>query len=314
MNPVTTAAPAEGPLFDTALIVGIGHIGASVALNLKKTSAVRQLLASDNTPQHLQIALACGLADQVGELEEMAPKADLVILCTPVGAVDDVCRRLSGLLKPGCVVSDVGSTKLNVLEAMEEHLPPSIEVVPAHPIAGIEKSGPSNAIANLFENRWIVLTPSKRASAQAVELVESVWTRFGAMVTHMSAEHHDQVLAATSHLPHLIAYCIVDTANQLGQDLKQEVIRYSAGGFRDVTRIAGSDPVMWRDVFLHNREAVLEVLDRFTEDLSALRRAIRKGDGELLESKFQETRAIRQTIVDAGQAGQFDPSEQKSKD
>ena len=297
------------PLFDTVLIVGIGHIGSSVAVNIRHAGLARRLLASDQSPDHEAIAVSLGHVDAALPLEEAAGQADLVILCAPVGAVEAICEKIAPHLKDNCIVSDVGSTKLSVLRAMERQLGNNVHAVPAHPIAGIEKSGPTQAIPALFQNRWAVITPSPNASEDAVRKVQALWAGFGAKVTNMTAEHHDQVLAVTSHLPHLIAYCIVDTANQLGQDLKQEVIKYSAGGFRDFTRIAGSDPVMWRDVFLNNRDAVLEILGRFSEDLSDLQRAIRRGDGDLLESKFTETRAIRKTIEDAGQAGQFDPTE-----
>lgn len=301
----------NSPLFDTVLIVGIGHIGSSVAINIRQQDLASHLIASDQLAEHEAIAMALGHVDEVLPLPQAAARADLVILCAPVGAVDTLCAAIAPHLKPGCIVTDVGSTKLNVLQAMEVHLAPSVQKVPAHPIAGIEKSGPTQAISALFKDRWAVITPSQGADDDAVEKVKSLWTAFGAKVTTMTAEHHDQVLAVTSHLPHLIAYCIVDTANQLGQDLKQEVIKYSAGGFRDFTRIAGSDPVMWRDVFLNNRDAVLEILGRFSEDLSDLQRAIRHGDGALLERKFHETRAIRKTIEEAGQAGQFDPTERQ---
>jgi cyclohexadieny/prephenate dehydrogenase len=226
--------------------------------------------------------------------------ADLVILCVPVGAMADVAAEIAPELAPDTVVSDVGSVKESVLKVLGAALP-GVHVIPAHPVAGTEKSGPDAGFSSLFKGRWCIITPPQRADEMMVERLSEFWRRLGAKVELMDAPHHDRVLAVTSHLPHLIAYSIVGTASDLEQVTKAEVIKYSAGGFRDFTRIAASDPVMWRDVFLNNREAVLELLGRFTEDLVALQRAIRWGEGDALESLFTRTRAIRRQVIDEGQ-------------
>jgi cyclohexadieny/prephenate dehydrogenase len=242
------------------------------------------------------------LADEVFDTNaEAARRADLVIACVPVGTSAAVAAEIAPTLETGAIVSDVGSVKSAVLRDMGAALPKSVHFVPAHPVAGTEHSGPDAGFAELFENRWCILTPPKDADSNAVERLKNFWAALGSNVEIMDAVHHDMVLAITSHVPHLIAYNIVGTAAHLGEVTQSEVIKFSAGGFRDFTRIAASDPTMWRDVFLHNKEAVLEMLGRFGEDLSVLTRAIRFGDGEKLFDLFTHTRAIRRSIIEIGQ-------------
>jgi cyclohexadieny/prephenate dehydrogenase len=227
--------------------------------------------------------------------------ADLVILCSPVGSYEAIAARIAPHLKAGAILSDVGSVKGHVVDVVGPHVPAGVHFVPGHPLAGTEHSGPSAGFADLFENRWCVLTPPEGTDPEAVELLKAFWKGLGSDVEAMSPAHHDMVLAITSHVPHLVAYNIVGTVDDLEQDTKSEVIKFSASGFRDFTRIAASDPVMWRDVFLTNRDAVLEMLGRFLEDLSVLQRAVRVGDGEALETLFTRTRAVRRSIIAAGQ-------------
>jgi cyclohexadieny/prephenate dehydrogenase len=243
-----------------------------------------------------------GIADQVVETNAAAVEgADLVIICIPVGASGAVAQEIAPHLQPGAIVSDVGSVKGAVLRDMAPHIPAGVHLIPAHPVAGTEYSGPDAGFAELFVNRWCILTPPPDADKDAVERLAAFWRALGANVETMSAEHHDLVLAVTSHLPHLIAYTIVGTADELAQVTRSEVLQFSAGGFRDFTRIAASDPTMWRDVFLANKDAVLEMLGRFNEDISDLTRAIRRGDGDALFNHFTRTRAIRKGIVAIGQ-------------
>jgi cyclohexadieny/prephenate dehydrogenase len=243
-----------------------------------------------------------GIADKVVETNFDAVKdADLVIVCIPVGVCGAVAKEIGPHLQPGATVSDVGSVKSSVIRDMGAHLPKTVHFVPAHPVAGTEHSGPDAGFAELFEGRWCILTPPEGTDAEAVDRLAAFWRLIGAKVEIMSAEHHDLVLAITSHVPHLIAYNIVGTAADMEEVTQSEVVKFSAGGFRDFTRIAASDPVMWRDVFLNNKEAVLEMLGRFSEDLAALQRMIRWDDGEALEALFTRTRAIRRGIIEAGQ-------------
>ena len=232
---------------------------------------------------------------------EAVREADLVILCIPVGACGAVAQEIAPFLKAGAIVSDVGSVKAGIVRDMAPHLPANVHFVPAHPVAGTENSGPDSGFAELFINRWCILTPPGGTDPQAVDRLRAFWAALGAKVETMTPEHHDRVLAITSHLPHLIAYTIVGTADELAQVTESEVIKFSAGGFRDFTRIAASDPTMWRDIFLNNKEAVLEMLGTFNEDLAKLTRAIRRGDGEALFDHFTRTRAIRRGIVEVGQ-------------
>lgn len=295
--------PAETPLFGTVAFVGIGLIGASLSLAIRRHGLAARTVATARRQETLDTALRLGIVDAAStDMAETVADADLVMVCVPVGASGAVMRAMAPHLKPGAIVSDVGSVKCAVIADMLPHLPEGVALVPGHPLAGTEFSGPEAGFAELFEQRWCVLTPLPHTPKDAVERVAAMWRAVGSNVDTMDPEHHDRVLAITSHLPHLIAYTIVGTATDLGADLKQEVIKYSASGFRDFTRIAASDPVMWRDVFLNNKEAVLEVLQRFTEDLTALQRAIRRGEGDTLERHFTRTRAIRRGIIDAKQA------------
>ena len=287
--------------FARVAIIGMGLIGSSLARAVREAMPTVQLVVSDASPAVRERVAELGIADDVADGAGAAVvDADLVILCVPVGAMAEVAAEIGPELAPDTVVSDVGSVKESVARVLGAALP-GVHVIPAHPVAGTEKSGPDAGFASLFKGRWCIITPPPRADEVMVERLSEFWRRLGAKVDLMDAPHHDRVLAVTSHLPHLIAYSIVGTASDLEQVTKAEVIKYSAGGFRDFTRIAASDPVMWRDVFLNNREAVLELLGRFTEDLVALQRAIRWGEGEALESLFTRTRAIRRSIIDEGQ-------------
>jgi cyclohexadieny/prephenate dehydrogenase len=295
------AAVAE-PLFERLAIVGIGLIGSSIAQAARRAALARRVVLFDISPEVRDEAKTLRLGDEVAAtLADMARDADTVILCVPVGACGAVAAELGPHLKERAIVSDVGSVKGAVVKAVAENLPAHARFVPAHPVAGTENSGPASGFASLFINRWCILTPPEGADEEAVSQIRALWQGMGANVEVMSAEHHDLVLAVTSHLPHLIAYNIVGTADDLEFVTQSEVIKFSAGGFRDFTRIAASDPTMWRDVFLHNKEAVLEVLARFNEDLSALARAIRWGEGDKLFELFSRTRTIRRGIVQEGQ-------------
>jgi cyclohexadieny/prephenate dehydrogenase len=287
--------------FARVAIIGMGLIGSSLARAVREAMPTVRLSVSDASAEVRARVAELGIADDVADGAGAAVvDADLVILCVPVGAMAAVAAEIAPELAPDTVVSDVGSVKESVARVLGAALP-GVHVIPAHPVAGTEKSGPDAGFASLFKGRWCIITPPPRADATMVERLSEFWRRLGSRVELMDAPHHDRVLAVTSHLPHLIAYSIVGTASDLEEVTKGEVIKYSAGGFRDFTRIAASDPVMWRDVFLNNREAVLELLGRFTEDLVALQRAIRWGDGDTLESLFTRTRAIRRQVIDEGQ-------------
>ena len=282
-------------------IVGLGLIGSSVARAVRARMPGVAVTGNDADPAVREAARALGFCDDVTDTAGAAvTDADLVILCVPVGAMGAVAAGIADDLPPDCIVSDVGSSKESVLTALTAALP-GATIIPAHPVAGTERSGPEAGFASLFQGRWCILTPPADADPAAVERVAEFWRRLGADVETMAPDHHDRVLAITSHLPHLIAYTIVGTASDMEEVTRSEVIKYSAGGFRDFTRIAASDPTMWRDVFLNNREAVLDMLQRFSEDLSALQRAIRWGKGEELFDLFTRTRAIRRSIIDQGQ-------------
>jgi cyclohexadieny/prephenate dehydrogenase len=287
--------------FARVAIIGMGLIGSSLTRSVRATMPTVRLSVTDADPDVRARVRDLDLADDVADSAGAAViDADLVILAVPVGAMGRVAGEIAADLASGVVVSDVGSVKGQVLADLTAALP-GVTVIPAHPVAGTEKSGPDAGFASLFAGRWCIVTPPADVDSAKVAALTDFWTRLGATVETMDAAHHDLVLAVTSHLPHLIAYSIVGTASDMETVTRSEVIKYSAGGFRDFTRIAASDPVMWRDVFLTNKDAVLEVLQRFTEDLTALQRAIRWGDGDALESLFTRTRAIRRTIVDAGQ-------------
>jgi cyclohexadieny/prephenate dehydrogenase len=290
------------PIVERLALIGMGLIGSSIARAAREAGAAKTIVATARSPATRKRVAELSLADQVAESNAQAVKdADLVIVCIPVGACGEVAREIGPHLKVGAIVSDVGSVKGAVLREMAPHLPKAVHFIPAHPVAGTEHSGPDAGFAELFVNRWCILTPPDKADKKAVETLAAFWRALGANVETMPADHHDLVLAVTSHLPHLIAYTIVGTADELSEVTRSEVLKFSAGGFRDFTRIAASDPTMWRDVFLANKDAVLEMLGTFNEDLSALTRAIRRGDGEALFEHFARTRGIRRGIVELGQ-------------
>jgi cyclohexadieny/prephenate dehydrogenase len=287
--------------FSRIAVIGLGLIGSSIARAVRETMPTARVTAHDADPEVRETARRLDLADDVTDTPGAAVlDADLVILCVPVGAIGTVAAEIAADVPADCVVSDVGSSKAGILAALTAALP-GHAVIPAHPVAGTENSGPEAGFATLFKHRWCIITPPDGADPVAVARVSDFWTRLGANVETMDAAHHDLVLAVTSHLPHLIAYTIVGTASDLEDVTRSEVIKYSAGGFRDFTRIAASDPTMWRDVFLANKDAVLEMLQRFSEDLSHLQRAIRWGDGDALFNLFTKTRAVRRSIIEEGQ-------------
>jgi len=290
------------PLFDRLTLIGAGLIGSSIARGVLHRSLARRIVVADASETVRGRVTALGLADEVtGDLAAAVAGADCVILCVPVGANAAVAEAIGRYLKPGAIVSDVGSVKAAVVRDVAPHLPAGVHFVPAHPVAGTEYSGPDAGFATLFENRWSILTPPEGQDAGAVETMTRFWQGLGSNVEVMEASHHDLVLAITSHVPHLIAYNLVGTAYDLESVVESEVIKFSAGGFRDATRLAASDPTMWRDVFLNNRTAVLEMVARFQEDLAALSRMIRWGDGEGLHDLFTRTRAVRRSIIASGQ-------------
>jgi cyclohexadieny/prephenate dehydrogenase len=290
-------------LFDRVALIGIGLIGSSLARALRRDSPGTSIVACARRSETLATVRRLELADETtDDPATAAAGADLVVIATPLSAYAEIGRRIAPALQPGAILSDVGSVKQAVIRDLQPHLPPGVHFVPGHPVAGTEHSGPEAGFAELFRGRWCILIALPETASEAVARVGRMWERLGMHVVTMSADHHDKVLAVTSHLPHLIAYTIVGTATDLEDSLKSEVIEFSASGFRDFTRIAASDPVMWRDIFLNNREAVLEILQRFNEDLTALQRAIRWGEGDKLEDLFTRTRAIRRSIIEAKQA------------
>ena len=290
------------PLTGTLTVIGLGLIGSSIARAARKHGLAAEIRGGDMSEQVCEISKSLGFVDSATtDLGAAVDDADLIVICVPIGAFKAVGEVIAPRLKSGAILSDVGSVKQAAFTQIEPLLPESIHFIPGHPVAGTEFSGPEAGFAELFENRWCILTPKPDADKEALSLLSDFWTRMGSKVEIMDAEHHDLVLAITSHVPHLIAYNIVGTASDLEEVTQSEVIKYSAGGFRDFTRIAASDPTMWRDVFLNNKEAVLEMLGRFMEDLTALQRAIRWGDGDALFSHFTRTRAIRKSIIEAGQ-------------
>jgi cyclohexadieny/prephenate dehydrogenase len=290
------------PRFERLALIGIGLLGSSIARAARQFNLVGEIACHAKSQASRDLALSLGIADSAHDTAAAAVEnADLVILCTPVGAFGEVAASLAAHLAPGAILSDVGSVKQAVIRDVGPHVPDGVHFIPAHPVAGTEESGPESGFPELFQGRWCILTPPPGVDQQALQRLTDFWERMGSRVEVMDPRHHDMVLAITSHLPHLIAYNIVQTADDLEKVTESEVVKYSAGGFRDFTRIAASDPVMWRDVFLNNREAVLEMLGRFTEDLIALQRMIRWGEGDELEKVFTRTRAIRREIIAAGQ-------------
>lgn len=288
--------------FERVALIGIGLIGSSIARDLRELGLAGHVTISTRSPETLKRAEELDLGNAyVNSAAEAVKNADLVIVSVPVGASGAVAAEIAPHLKPGCLVTDVGSTKASVIAQMLPHMPKNVHFIPGHPIAGTEKSGPDAGFPGLFRGRWCILTPLEGTDPAALAALRTFWQSLGSMVDEMDPIHHDKVLAIVSHLPHIIAYNIVGTADDLEAVTESEVIKYSASGFRDFTRLAASDPTMWRDVCLHNRDAILEMLSRFSEDLAYLQRAIRWGEGDKLFELFTRTRQIRRSIVEAGQ-------------
>jgi cyclohexadieny/prephenate dehydrogenase len=282
-------------------LIGLGLIASSMFWAMKRAGVAGEVTGYARSPDTRDVAREIGLCDRVCDsAADAVAGADLIILCVPIGVMADVTCEIAGMLKPGAVVTDVGSVKRAVINAVEPHIPEGVHFIPGHPVAGTEQSGPRSGFAELFDNRWCLLTPNG-ADVTEVKKLRAFWEALGSNVDEMDADHHDLVLAVTSHTPHLIAYTMVGVADDLSRVTDTEVVNFSAAGFRDFTRIAASDPTMWRDVFLNNKDATLEILGRFTEELFALQRAIRQGDGEHLHDYFTRTRAIRRGIIEAGQ-------------
>lgn len=290
-------------LYDQITIIGMGLIGSSIARGIKETDELNtRIVGYDNNPEYVAQIKELGLVDDLAtNVESSVNGSDLVILATPVGTYSEIGKAIGPNLSSGTTLSDVGSVKAAITQMLEPYLDKNVHLIPAHPVAGTEQSGPAAGFASLFHDRWAILTPENNTDKNALDKLARFWELLGSNVEIMDAEHHDKVLAITSHVPHLIAYNIVGTARDLEEVTKSEVIKFSAGGFRDFTRIAASNPTMWRDVFLNNKEAVLEMLGRFSEDLTALQRAIRWEDGDALYDMFVKTRRIRKQIIDAGQ-------------
>tara|TARA_B100000029_G_scaffold470041_1_gene508492 strand:- start:1034 stop:1996 length:963 start_codon:yes stop_codon:yes gene_type:complete len=316
----------DSPLFSHVTIIGLGLIGSSLARAIKSTNVASCVSVYDNDKEVRAICKGLKIADTVHDsISDAVSGADLVILAIPIRAYSSVAKEISQHLSSDVIITDVGSVKEEVILSLRAELPPSVNLVPGHPVAGTEHSGPESGFSELFFDRWVILTPENNTNTDAINIVKKMWEKLGSNVEIMDAPHHDRVLAITSHLPHLIAYTIVATAADMENQLQAEnknkevvttadVVKFSAGGFRDFTRIAGSNPVMWRDVFLSNKDAVLEMLGRFNEDLTALQKAIRWSDGEELEKWFTRTRDIRRGVIEAGQAGRFEYTENKKED
>jgi cyclohexadieny/prephenate dehydrogenase len=290
------------PLFDRIALIGIGLIGSSLARVVRREGLAAHVAVATRSPATLKRAEELDLGDTYhGDLAEAVRDADLVVVSVPVGSSGAVAQAIAPALKKGAILTDVGSTKGSVIAQMAPHVPAGVHFIPGHPLAGTEKSGPDAGFADLFRNRWCIFTPLPGTDPAALERLAAFWRACGSNIDTMDPDHHDKVLAIVSHLPHIIAYNIVGTADDLETVTKSEVIKYSASGFRDFTRLAASDPTMWRDVCLHNRDAILEMLARFSEDLASLQRAIRWGEGEKLFDLFSRTRAVRRSIIEAGQ-------------
>jgi cyclohexadieny/prephenate dehydrogenase len=288
-------------MYNRVALIGLGLIASSMFWAMKRADLAGEVTGYARSPDTRDVAREIGLCDRVCDsAADAVAGADLIVLCVPIGVMADVTREIAGMLKPGAVVTDVGSVKRAVINAVEPHIPEGVHFIPGHPVAGTEQSGPRSGFAELFDNRWCLLTPNG-ADVTEVKKLRAFWEALGSNVDEMDADHHDLVLAVTSHTPHLIAYTMVGVADDLSRVTDTEVVNFSAAGFRDFTRIAASDPTMWRDVFLNNKEATLEILGRFTEELFALQRAIRQGDGGHLHDYFTRTRAIRRGIIEAGQ-------------
>ncbi|MEO1774111.1 MAG: prephenate/arogenate dehydrogenase family protein [Pseudomonadota bacterium] len=302
--PDEDAAPFTGaaPVYRRVALIGLGLIGSSIAHAARRASAAGHVAGHSRSAETRETAARLGFCDSIAPTAAAAvADADLVVVSVPVGASAAVAAEIAPHLAEGATITDVGSVKSSVIEAMAPHLPQHVHFVPGHPLAGTEHSGPEAGFAALFDNRWCILTPPEGVPRPAVDRLSAFWRALGANTTEMTPTHHDLVLAVTSHVPHAIAYTMVGVADDLARVTDSEVVEFSAAGFRDFTRIAASDPVMWRDVFLNNREATLDILGRFTEELFQVQRAIRTGDGPFLEAYFARTRAIRRSILEAGQ-------------
>ncbi len=292
----------RAPIYNRVALIGLGLIAGSMAHAMRRGGLAGEIVGTARSAETRDVAREIGLVDRVTDTAAEAVKgADLVVLAVPVGAMEAVAEEIAPHLAPGATVTDVGSVKRAVIDAVAPHIPEGVHFVPAHPLAGTEHSGPRSGFASLFDNRWCLIVPPEGADRAAVDRVEALWQAMGSHTDEMDPDHHDLVLAVTSHAPHLIAYTMVGVADHLRRVTDSEVIKYSAAGFRDFTRIAASDPTMWRDVFLTNKEATLDILGRFTEELFVLQRAIRMGDGDMLHEYFSRTRAIRRGIIEAGQ-------------
>lgn len=290
------------PMFEQVALIGLGLIGSSLSHAIRRGGLAKRITGAAKSEATRQTAKRLQLCDVVfADPAAAVSGADLVVLCTPVGTFGGIAEAIRPALSPGAILTDAGSVKAAAVRDVGPHVPGGVHFIPGHPIAGTEYSGPESGFAELFDGRWCILTPPPEASPEAVEKLKGFWEACGSLVEIMTPEHHDLVLAITSHVPHLIAYNIVGTASDLEKVTEKEVVKFSAGGFRDFTRIAASDPTMWRDVFLNNKQAVLEMLGRFSEDLTALQRAIRWDDGDALFELFSRTRAIRRGIIEAGQ-------------
>ncbi|KJZ19632.1 prephenate/arogenate dehydrogenase family protein [Loktanella sp. S4079] len=289
-------------VYGRVALIGLGLIASSMCHAMRRAGLAGEIVGYARSQETRDIAREIALCDRICDsAAEAVDGADLVVLCVPVGAMGAVAAEIGPALKPGATVSDVGSVKRTVIDAVSPHIPDGVHFIPAHPLAGTEHSGPRSGFTELFDNRFCIIVPVEGSDRDAVERVSNLWRGMGSNVDEMDPDHHDLVLAVTSHTPHLIAYTMVGVADDLSRVTDSEVIKYSAAGFRDFTRIAASDPTMWRDVFLNNKEATLEILGRFTEELFALQRAIRQGDGDHLFDYFTHTRAIRRSIIEAGQ-------------
>lgn len=289
-------------MFKKITIIGLGLIGSSIARVIKKKNLCKNLIAHDKSESVLKMVLKLKIANQIEKnVKKSVENSDLVIICTPLGTYKNIISNIKNNLKKTCILTDVGSAKIYVTQVVSKLINRNTIWIPAHPIAGTEQSGPRAGFADLFKNRWCIITPTNKKNSSYIKKLNKFWKRIGCKVQYMSAEHHDKVMAITSHIPHLIAYNIVGTAANLEKDTKSEVIKYSASGFRDFTRIASSDPIMWRDIALNNRKQILHMLDKFNSDLKNLKGAILKRDKNKLFKLFSKTRKIRQAIVKAGQ-------------
>ena len=294
-------------VFERIALIGIGLIGSSIARRIKRDGLANHIAVSARSQESLDQAVKLGFADTATLVQkDSVNNADLIIICAPVGAYSDIIQNIKANLKPGAIITDVGSVKQAVIRDLEPHIPEGVHLVPAHPVAGTERSGPEAGFPELFDERWCIITPTTRTNKTPLNKVRKFWQSLGSNIEIMEPKHHDLVMAMTSHLPHLIAYTIVGTATDLEKSLTNEVIKFSAGGFRDFTRIAASDPTMWRDVFLNNSDAVLEMLQRFSEDITALQRAIRWGEGDTLHELFSRTQEVRRGVIDAKQEKMYD--------